>query len=646
MAFSNVKIHYYQSMLRIHSRRLLVFAAMIPIACVLSSGGTAQVVSSQIQNQVQDQVQAHFLAAQQDQQQNRLDDAVREYQAVLRLQPGIPEVFANLGLVYYAKGDFEDSAKALASAAKLRPGMRGVSLWLGIDEVRLNHPAQGVTLLREAIRLDPKEKLAQSWLGTALWDAGQMDAALIQLRKAAAQFPDDPDLLFALGEAYGKAARQGSEKLLEDSAGTAISDRIYASAYTAERDWTKAEGHLRRAIVRDPHSVDAHLELAEVFVEEADLLAAQLQLDQAATLAPNSAAVVARGGELLVLAGQQAKGLPRIDQALQRDRNEALDALGLPVNDRINGNNSSAELLDLCRKAVENLQAMQTPTPASEVAFAALDARSGDFDAAERAYQQLAPTPPVSRPSVNALAQAKDALHAHHYDAAEAALLRWLAVHPADLSARFELVVVRRQISMGQIDRLLAVAPDSYHVHQLLGQLYVDRGEDDKALMEYLAVAAARPDLPDVHFWLGHLYWKHGDADHALVELTRQLELDPGHPEANGELGAVLVAENRVDEAIPHLELAIRSKPDLWPAYSQLGRAYAAQKNYARAEEMLRRELPHDHDGTTHYQLGQVLHSEGKNAEANQMFAQVRTLKNEASALPSSDAHADEGKKQ
>ncbi|MGO9443333.1 MAG: tetratricopeptide repeat protein, partial [Thiobacillaceae bacterium] len=416
MAFSDVKIHYYQSMLRIHSRRLPVFAAMIPIACVLSSGGVAQVVSSQTQNQAQDQVQAHFIAAQQDQQQGHLDDAVREYQAVLHRQPGIPEVYANLGLVYYAKGDFEDSARALASAAKLRPGMRGVSLWLGIDEVRLNHPVQGVTLLREAIRLDPKEKLAQSWLGTALWDAGQMDAALIQLRKAAEQFPDAPDLLFALGEAYGKAAKQGSEKLLEDSAGTAISDRIYASAYAAERDWTKAEGHLRRAIVRDPHSVDAELELAEVFLQETNLPAAQLQLDAAAALAPNSAAVLARGGELLVLAGQQAEGLSRIDQALQKDRDETLDALGLPVNDRINGNNASAELLAMCRKAAENLEAMQTPTLAAEVALAALDARSGDFDAAERAYRQLAPTPEISRPTANALAQAKDALHAHHYD--------------------------------------------------------------------------------------------------------------------------------------------------------------------------------------------------------------------------------------
>ena len=239
-----------------------------------------------------------------------------------------------------------------------------------------------------------------------------------------------------------------------------------------------------------------------------------------------------------------------------------------------------------------------------------------------------------------------DAIHRHRYEAAEEALLRWLAIHPGDLSTRYQLLVVRRQISMMQITRLLAVAPDSYHVHQLLGQLYVDREEDDKALAEYLKVAADRPDLPDVHFWLGHLYWRHGDADHAFAELTRQLELDPGHPEANGELGAVLVAEDRGAEAIPHLELAIRSKPDLWPAYADLGRAYATEKNHKRAEEMLRRGLAHDHDGSAHYQLGQVLRAEGKNAEAGQMFAEVRAIKNEKSAVPSGDDRAVDGAKQ
>jgi tetratricopeptide (TPR) repeat protein len=99
MAFSDAKIHYYQSMFRTPGRRFLVFSALIPIACVLSLAGTAQAVSSQIQ----DQVEEHFLAAQQAQQQGRLDDAVHEYLAVLKLAPGLPEAYVNLGLVYYAQ---------------------------------------------------------------------------------------------------------------------------------------------------------------------------------------------------------------------------------------------------------------------------------------------------------------------------------------------------------------------------------------------------------------------------------------------------------------------------------------------------------------------------------------------------------------
>ena len=191
---------------------------------------------------------------------------------------------------------------------------------------------------------------------------------------------------------------------------------------------------------------------------------------------------------------------------------------------------------------------------------------------------------------------------------------------------------------MVQIERLVSIAPDSYHVHQLLGQLYVNR-EEDKAITEYQAVAAAKPNLPDVHFWLGRLYWKHGDADHALSELARELELNPGHAEANGELGAVLVAEDRPQDAVPHLEQAIHSKPDLWPAYSQLGRAYATEKDYVRAEVVLKRGLAHDPDGLTHYQLGLVLRAEGKTSEAAQAFAQVRAIKNEKMSAPSpSDA--------
>ena len=620
------------------SGRSLHTPCVLAIVCLLLPSSNAQENLSPLQK--------HFLAAQQDQQQGLLDAAAHEYETVVRLQPELAEAYVNLGLVYYSQAKFNESARVLTTAARLKPGMRGVSLWLGIDNVKLNRPTQGAAHLREAIHLDPADKLAQSWLATALWDTGQMDAALIQLGKACAQFPDDPDLLFERGEAYGKAASQQIEQLLEELSGTALSDLIYGRHYVEEGDWTKAEGHLRRAIERDPHLLEARLELAEVLVQQFDLAAAHEQLEQAVTLAPQSAAALARSGELLVLMHEQSEGLLRIKKAIEIDQNEALDALGLPVEDRFDQRDRSHEDSRLAlrsREAARLIEADQASGPVGNAAIAGLYALAGEDEAALKAYARIDISHSAPRATANPLAQALTAIHQHHFELAEPLLLRWVASHPADRTARYHLIAVRREIAMTQVNRLLTVAPDSYHLHQLLGQLYVSREEDDKALEEYLAVAAARPNLPGVHFWLGHLYWKHGDADHALVELKRELEFSPGHPEASAELGTVLVAQEHAAEAIPYLESALRAKPDLWPAYAQLGHAYAMQENYPRAEIVLKRGIEHDHDAATHYQLALVLRAEGKTAQAAQVFAEVAAIKREKMAAPPRDDQANQG---
>jgi len=614
---------------RIHSKRLRLHCGVAACIGALLAVCGAQTAGSSLQQ--------HFQAAQLAQQRGQFDAAAREYKAVLQLQPGLPEAYINLGLVYYAQAKFDASAQALAQAARLRPGMRGVSLWLGIDEVKLHRPAEGVAHLREAIRQTPNDKLAQSWMGTALWDAGQMDAALLQLNKAAAQFPDDPDLLFALGEAYRKAATQQTEQLLEASSGTPLSDRVYAAIYADERQWGKAEGHLRRALERDPRSLDAHLELAQVFVEQGHLATAQEQLDQAAALAPNSASVMARRAQLLLLMRQPAHAIALIEQAMKIDRDAALSALGLPAEERMDAADAPAELHAQCRDAARELETAQPAGPARDIALASLYMLSGVSESATRVTSEIQSGRSSASASADLFSQFMTEFHQHHFDKAEALLVRWIATHPGDGDARYKLIQARRQLSMRQLERLLAIAPDSYHVHQMLGQLYASRDEDEKATAEYLAVVAAQPDQPGIHFLLGHLYWTHGDADHALVELKRELQLDPGHPEANAELGAVLVAEERAQEAIPPLELALRGNPDLWPAYAQLGRAYAIEKNYARAEQVLRRGLDHDQGAEAHYQLGLVLRSEGKTAQAAQIFAEVRALKKEKMLAPTDE---------
>lgn len=608
----------------------------------LLAGVFALALSSASLAQQSGAVEEHFTLAQQDQQQGLLDAAAQEYQTVIRLQPEIPEAYVNLGLVYYAQSKFEDSARALTAANKLRPGMRGVSLWLGVDCIKLNRPSDAVAFLREAIRIDSTDKLAPLWLGTALWNSGQINAALRQLNKAAAQFPEDADLAFAVSEAYNKASNEQIERLLEESAGTALSDLIYGNIYADQGDWTKAEGHLRRAIDRDPKSLDARLQLARVSLQQGKIDQSKKSLEEAVKLAPLSASVLALDGELLLMTGQQTQGLSRIEQSLNIDFDEGLDAWGLPVNEEFNSPKAPESLLEMCRQALSRLEAVPESSRQKQFAIAALYALAGDVSSARTAYTRADSVPSSSKASLNLLDRAMSATHQHRYDDAETYFSRWLDAHSGDRNARFRLALVRRQIAISHFEHLVSIAPDSYQFHQMLAELYMGRDEDDRALAEYLAVAAERPDLAGVHFWLGHLYWKHGDAQHALVELAKELELTPGHPEANGELGTVLLAEDRTAEAIPHLESAIRNKPDLWPAYSQLGRAYAALKNYQRAEQLLKVALAHDQDGSAHYQLGLVFRSEGKTAQAVEAFEQVKKIKREKMTTPSTgdDAHA------
>jgi hypothetical protein len=57
---------------------------------------------------------------------------------------------------------------------------------------------------------------------------------------------------------------------------------------------------------------------------------------------------------------------------------------------------------------------------------------------------------------------------------------------------------------------------------------------------------------------------------------------------------------------------------------------------------MLKRALAHDQNGSTYYQLGLILRSEGKTSQASEAFAEVRAIKKEKMvALTSDDAASD-----
>jgi tetratricopeptide (TPR) repeat protein len=183
------------------------------------------------------------------------------------------------------------------------------------------------------------------------------------------------------------------------------------------------------------------------------------------------------------------------------------------------------------------------------------------------------------------------------------------------------------RLAVVTLERLVALDPESYRVHQLTAQLAEVREEYEKALAEYRTVETLRPTLSGIHYAIGNTLWRLGRAEEALPELLHELSANPNHVAANAEVGTIYVRQHEARKAVPFLELALRIEPGLTAARKDLGKAFYQLKRYQDAERELKLALPKDQDGSVHYVLGTVYRDRGETAQAAKVFSEARQLK-------------------
>ncbi len=574
------------------------------------------------------ELKRHFAAARQAQTAGDLDKAIREYQAAIRLQPAIAELYADLGLVYQVDGHFEESTQALKKALTLKPDLRGVDLLLGIDYVKLRHPERSLPYLQKALRQEQGNKEAATWLGTALWDTGQTTAALVQLRKAAQAFPTDCDVLFLLGEAYQKAANQELEQVLTSAFGKPLYHQAYGDIYTDQRAWIKAEGHYGRALEEDPKWPGAHLGLGAVYLRQDKLKEAEAQFKQEEELDPSSAAAHARLGQMAILQGRADEALQYLSAAIRLSPEKAADALDLPplplssTPDEI-GSQARAKYLEFLAK-----ESGLVDCPARHLALAFVNAQLGSTKMSASEWKFFAESVSEALPSDH-LERASVFFARHDFENTVRECQLVITANPRDLQAKYLRVRTYQRLSILVLTKMLAIDPNFYRAHELLAKTYENREENDKALTEYKMVEQTRPTLSGLHFAMGHLLWVMQDPETALVQLKEELRLDPDHPEANAEIGTILVNKHESEEAIPYLRKALMLKPDMVTARQQLGMAFYQRNELAVAERELKKAVSDDPEGSAHFLLGMVYRKMGRIQESKAALEESRRIRAE-----------------
>jgi len=247
----------------------LVGTRRYALALVTVAGGCAAfaICSTDFAGYKPDEPEWHYRRALTLEQAGRVDDAVAQYQAAIRLKPHHASAHHNLGITYAKQEKLELAIAHYRRALDAEPEAPDVHNNLGIALQRSGRRDEAMRHYRQALRVDPDYADAHVNLGQLLIDQGQTDEGIDHLRKALALSPRHREahqnfgLALARQNDFAGAAEQFRQVTLIDpnwSVGWRFLGNALLSAGRAE----EAIEAYRKALAIQPDYAEAHDNLA------------------------------------------------------------------------------------------------------------------------------------------------------------------------------------------------------------------------------------------------------------------------------------------------------------------------------------------------------------------------------------------------
>ncbi|MGZ5781474.1 MAG: tetratricopeptide repeat protein, partial [Burkholderiaceae bacterium] len=208
---------------------------------------------------------------------------------------------------------------------------------------------------------------------------------------------------------------------------------------------------------------------------------------------------------------------------------------------------------------------------------------------------------------------------------AEAAYLQVLEFAPQHADSLHMLGLLYSQ--MGQPDKAITYLEKSVvhkpkfgPFHHNLGSVYQDIGNTDAAIAAYRTALKCKPELPDTHHNLGKLSQIKGDNEAAKQSYLRALRIKPDYAEAHNSLGMLLRQRGDVDEAIKCLQKAIRHAPAFIEARLNLAGLYRDRQLESLAIQHYEDVIKLQPNFIAYTNLGLLYRNSGDFSKACEMF--------------------------
>lgn len=350
---------------------------------------------------------------------------------------------------------------------------------------------------------------------------------------------------------------------------------LYAQARLAvnEGDSERAMTLLREAQAADPASSHLLVAEAELRLKMNQVSEAMAAVDKAIKVDPANREAHLLGGTILATLGRDREALVYLRASVKSDpsRDEAVIQLA----------NSLLKLFEY-EEAVTALKELTRLKPDSAVGFYYLGKTYSQMKLYREAvgyykraielrpdFFQAAIDQAVSLEAMGEIDQAIDAYKALIDDSEHRLPL---------INHLVQLLIQQRRYedALGYLTKLSAMGLGGDEAKRKIGLLNLELDRHDEAIRIFTGMLAKDPDAHQIRFYLGSAYEEKGDLDRAKVEFGKIPADAEIYAETLGHLAFILKEQEREDEAVQLLQKGIAAYPNRLELYLSLATLYDA----------------------------------------------------------------------
>jgi tetratricopeptide (TPR) repeat protein len=265
---------------------------------------------------------------------NQLDEAERDFREVLQLDHKAGAAFANLGVVYMRRKQWDQALRTLHRAERLMPGQPGIRMNIGLAYYNQNEFLEAIPPLESVVHAQPEAEQPRYVLGLCYFYAGKWADAAATLEPLWERESANQMYVYVLAN----AAHRAGKKDLDDRAsaqflklgGDTAESHLFIGKYRLESgQFDEAIAEFNAAAERNPKLDLVHFYLGLAHLKKQQYGDARDEFLKDAAIEPDLALNYDYLGQTYWLMQDDASAEKNYREALKRDSHLVDSRLGL-----------------------------------------------------------------------------------------------------------------------------------------------------------------------------------------------------------------------------------------------------------------------------------------------------------------------------